>query len=145
MRDLGLIFKEWFCDFDLSGMDLRGEEGLLTACLVSLFTDRRADEVEELPAGEYSRKGWWGDAHLPGNDRIGSKLWLLRREKKTPATAEKARGYCLEALAWLVEDGHASAVDVATSWAAMGVLAISIQVRNPDLSYDFTFDLTREA
>lgn len=145
MRDLAMTFKEFFCDLDLSGMDLAGENGLYTACLVSLFTDRVADASDELPAGETSLRGWWGDVHLPANDHIGSKLWLLRREKQTPAVAERARRYCAEALQWLVDDGHVKGVEVSAAWSAPGVLAVAVRILDPDLSYDFTYQLIQEA
>lgn len=103
---------------DPAGPGLTEDEGLQTAVIISLFTDRRA-EVADLPADAtgHDRRGWWGDsfAEVEG-DRIGSRLWLLAREKKTQATLLKARDFAKEALAWLLDDGIARGVIVATSW-----------------------------
>ena len=40
-------------------------------------------------------------------------LWLLAREKRTPAVLARAELYVREALQWLVDDGVASAIAVA--------------------------------
>lgn len=96
---------------DAAAGDLAADgDGLRTAVLVSLFTDRRV-EAGELPDGETRRRGWWGDT-LAANDEIGSRLWLLARAKRTPDTLRRAEGFAREALGWLVEDGAAEEVDV---------------------------------
>lgn len=61
-------------------------------------------------------------------DRIGSRLWLLKREKQLPETLRRAEDYAREALAWLVTDGLAASVTVAAEWAAMGLLAMRINI-----------------
>lgn len=70
--------------------DLQGDDGLMTAVIISLFTDARAHDDDPLPderVGVSSdRRGWWGDC-LPDAqgeqtlESIGSRLWLLWREK----------------------------------------------------------------
>jgi phage gp46-like protein len=94
---------------------LETDSGLATAILISLFTDRRADDTDELPGDADDRRGWWGDsvAEVPG-DQIGSKLWLLERSKITTDSVRLARQYGEEALAWLIADGVAAAVLVET-------------------------------
>jgi phage gp46-like protein len=66
-------------------------QALATAMIVALGTDHRADAAEALPDPDSTdRRGWWGDldAEVIWNGwPIGSKLWLLRREKITPAWA----------------------------------------------------------
>lgn len=83
---------------------------LETMVIVSLFTDRRAEPNDRLPGGQTDPRGYWGDLFGAPRDRIGSRLWLLT--KATDQTPLLARGYCLEALQWMVEDAIASAVDV---------------------------------
>lgn len=118
---------------DPSSWDLMTDEGLETAVVVSLFSDRRA-EGEDLPPGEPSKRGWWGDslADLPG-DRIGSKLWLIFREKELPSVARRAKEYASDALKWLVEDGVADRVEVKASLPekGSGVLSLSIAIFRP--------------
>lgn len=111
-------------DFALSltGPDLAADEGLRTAVLVSLFTDRRAEADDELPDGSTDRRGSWDDPER------GSRLWLLGREKQTQRTLERAREYAEEALAWLVEDGIARAVTVSAEWVRTGVLGLRVVI-----------------
>jgi phage gp46-like protein len=62
-------------------------QALATAMVVALGTDHRADAGEALPDPDNTdRRGWWGDmdAETVWNGwPIGSKLWLLKREKIT--------------------------------------------------------------
>jgi phage gp46-like protein len=86
-----------------SGDDFR------TAVIISLFTDRvaRSDDLAE----DSDRRGWWGDS--TEQDQLGSRLWLIRREKLTRAVALRAEEYASEALKWLVDDGVVLAVEPA--------------------------------
>ncbi|MFH0024517.1 phage GP46 family protein [Pseudomonas fluorescens] len=84
---------------------------LTRAVLISLFTWRRAADDDALDDDE--RFGWWGDSFpTVADDRIGSRLWLLRRVKLTRQTQMDAEFYAREALQWLIDDGHCSAIDI---------------------------------
>jgi phage gp46-like protein len=100
-------------DMVVDGPDLRRDDGLETAVLISLFTDRRAHDTDVIPDGTDNRRGWWADAfaETPG-DRIGSRLWLLDRAKPTATTRQRLEDYAREALAWLTEDQVAEDVAV---------------------------------
>jgi phage gp46-like protein len=64
---------------------------------------------------------------------MGSKLWLLARAKKTPATLLMAKAYVEEALAWLVADGAAGSVTVTAEWVSPGAaLGLLVVVTQPD-------------
>ncbi|MFB5641816.1 phage GP46 family protein [Kluyvera ascorbata] len=78
-----------------------------TAVIISLFTDRvaRSDDLVE----DRDRRGWWGDS--TEQNQLGSRLWLIRREKLTRAVALRAEEYASEALKWLVDDGVVLAVE----------------------------------
>lgn len=112
------------------------EDGIETAVIVSLLTDRRAQPDDALPAGTSSqallpddRKGWCGDALEEVTDhRIGSRLWLLIREKQTEETRLRAIDYSREALHWLVADRHATDINIDASWSTMGRLNLSIVI-----------------
>lgn len=106
MTDALVTVGEQGADLVLLNGDLAVDEGLESAVLLSLFTDRRA---RELPAGELDPRGWWPDSP---DDRWGSLLWTLTRGKLTRETVERARAYCREALAWAVEDGILERVEV---------------------------------
>lgn len=135
MSDIALVFTDFGGgDLLLSGQDLARDDGLESAVLVSLFTDRRAS-IEQLRAGDDKRdlRGWWGDFNPSvDGDRTGSLLWLLAREKQTRETLARARQYAEQALAWMTDDKVARAVTVATEYARMGVMLIGIDIDRPD-------------
>lgn len=94
--------------------DLESDAGLETAVIISLFTDRRARDDDELPdPNNPDRRGWWGDLVAEvEDDQIGSRLWLLARSKTTPDILVKAKEYAEEALQWLIDDGAAQKIEV---------------------------------
>lgn len=122
-------------DWTLNGADLGRGDDLATAVIISLFTDRRADPDDEIPDASGDRRGWWGDT---GRTRpLGSKLWLLERAKQTEQTRQRAQDYAADALAWLIEDGVAAAVDVVAAWQGPnaptggGFLGLLVTVTEP--------------
>jgi phage gp46-like protein len=124
--------------FDSAVQDLELDDGLETAVLVSLFTDRRAKVDDTLPdLNNLDRRGWWGDLGSPEveGDQIGSRLWLLGREKTQESVLVRARKYAEEALRWMTEDGVAKSIKVeserqgtpGTDW-----LVLKVQIYRPD-------------
>lgn len=127
MADVASIWSNGQADWAISGPALAADDGLQTAVVLSLFTDRLA-ELTDLPEGA-GRRGWWGDAYADvDGDRIGSRLWLLAREKLSQQTLTKAAGYAREALQWLVDDGVASAVNVQAELQPPERLALQVQI-----------------
>jgi phage gp46-like protein len=113
MSDILLAFGASGSDMRMAEGDLLCDDSLLTAVIISLFTDRLAAPDDRLPAEADDRRGWWADATLQGGkDNIGSRLWLLGRESTTPDVPERARAYAAEALQWLVDEGRATGVQV---------------------------------
>lgn len=147
--DIAITYDELkkYFDISLTGGDLTTDEGLATAVVISLFTDRKAEEDDELPDGTNDRRGWWGDAFSDHeNDRIGSRLWLLSRSKQTTEVARQAETYAREALEWMVEDGVAAKVAAETEWVATGVLGLVVKITRPDgTPLTFKFDNLWEA
>ncbi|MBX8547067.1 phage GP46 family protein [Pseudomonas cichorii] len=89
------------------------EASLLRSVIISLFTWRRAGPDDLTDDDE--RYGWWGDTYpAVTDDRIGSRLWLLRRVKLTAQTQRDAEFYAREALLWLIEDGHVQDIEILT-------------------------------
>lgn len=127
MSDIRTVWRDFGGDWQLSGPALGADDGLETAVVLSLFTDRLAADGEAPTA---DRRGWWGDAYAEvAGDRIGSRLWLLMRAKQTAQVLAQAELYCREALQWLIDDGVASAVDVAAEWTRSGVLGLQIVIK----------------
>jgi phage gp46-like protein len=151
MADIALAFDDFRGgDLVLSGQDLARDDGLESAVLLSLFTDRRAT-VEQLRPGDDQSdlRGWWGDFSPPADgDRIGSLLWLLGREKQTRETLARARQYAQQALSWMIDDRVASQVTVTTEYGAPGVMHIGVAIDRPDgsrLTYRYDFEWAAQA
>ena len=124
--------------FDPDIQDLESDAGLETAVIISLFTDRRARLDDPLPDFDNpDRRGWWGDLASPEveGDQIGSRLWLLNREKTLESVLVRAKEYVKEALQWMVEDGVAKDVEVESERqgpVGSDILAISGKILKPD-------------
>ncbi len=135
MTDIALRYHPTFGRFDIAldaaTGDLVTDDGLATSVFISLFTDQRARDDDPLPEPSAPRRGWWGDALDPAHP-WGSRLWLLVREKCTAAVAERARGYAVAALKWLIEDGIAAHVAVtAEAVPAENRIALGLTVVRP--------------
>lgn len=146
MSDLALkLIDNRFFDLSILRNDFELEEGLQTAVTISLFTDKRVSE-EELPAEETDRRGFWGDMFpdVPG-DQIGSKLWLLRREKQTEEVRRRAKEYAEDALAWIITEKIAQSVTVETEFVARGFLAIQVSIQRPKGQVVFKYKINWSA
>lgn len=117
-------------DWLLATPGLADDADLRTAVIVSLFTDRLAKADDRLPDDTTQRRGWWADSDADG--LIGSRLWLLCREKRTEQTRQRAIEYCKEALQWLIDDGVARAVEVEAQWNGIDRLDLLVTVSRND-------------
>lgn len=129
-------------DWVMAAGDLQTGYDLQTACLVSLFTDKRATADFTPTDGTADRRGWWADRY--SDEPLGSNLWQLERAHKTRDTLGLAQRFASDALQWLVADGVAQAVVVDTQWlepAGGGTfLGIRVVITKPDGSMTkFTF------
>jgi len=101
------------------------EEALLRVVIISLFTWRRAGPDD--PLDDEERYGWWGDSYPSvANDRIGSRLWLLRRVKLTAQTRSDAEFYAREALQWLLDDDQVCDIAITTEQVAINRLDLGV-------------------
>ena len=66
---------------------------------------------QDVDPGESDLRGWWGDTLA--NRPLGGRLWTLGRAKATDENIRRARDFAMEALAWLMSDGIAGALNVA--------------------------------
>lgn len=134
MIDVALVAKDDLLDLELEGGDLKLENGLRTAILVSLFTDGLADGDDELPDLGSDRRGWWAGevTEADRGDFFGSRIWLLERAKLTTATLVQAEEFAREALDWMVRTDVADRIEVAAAQLNRGVLAMDIKVIRGD-------------
>jgi phage gp46-like protein len=134
-------------DFDA---DLATDRGLMTAVVLSLFTDRRAEADDVPPSGDArDRRGWWADQFARiGGDFIGSRLWLLDRSTLKNETALRAAEYVRESLKWMVDDRIVEATDVVCTLAQTGILiALSLSRPGRDATtfrFAYTWDHLQE-
>lgn len=110
------------------------------AVTISLFTWRRAEPSDKLD--DDNRQGWWGDSFPPvDNDRIGSRLWLLRRSTLTAQTLLDAQAYAAEALKWMTDDKWVSTVSTAAVRTGTNAMRLIVTLDEASVSpLRFTFD-----
>lgn len=150
MADASMVMTENGGAVVLSGFDLARDDGLETAVIISLFTDRRASPEQipvELPQDDL--RGYWGDiSNATPSDQTGSLLWLLAREKQLPQVLGRAQQYCREALAWMVEDLVATRVEVTAEFISQGWMLILVDIFRPTGSpvrYRFNYEWAAQA
>lgn len=143
--DIALVFDPETRAGDLAlGLDgdLLIDETPLTPMLISLGSDRRAHPDDDLPTGVdalnasssfVARRGWAGDALDPFGRRIGSRLWLLDREKQDELARLFAEDIAREALRWVGAETGTPA-GIAVSWLRRGVLALTCRVAETELT-----------
>ena len=103
---------------------------LTRAVTISLFTWRRA--ATDDPVDDDERFGWWGDSYpIIADDRIGSRLWLLRRVKLTTQTQRDAEFYAREALQWLLDDSQVIGLEVGSEQVDINRLNLRITLTVP--------------
>lgn len=119
-------------DYAMDALGLIEDNGLYTAVIISLFTDRRANNDDVLPGDASDKRGWWADAFpIAPDDRIGSRLWLLSREKQLPSVLNRAQQYAREALQWMIDDGVAGSVACTAQIVRQGVLGLTVAIMPP--------------
>lgn len=119
-------------NFDLvvENDDIAIEDGLQTAVIISMFSDRRA-ELEDLSRPETNQRGYWADRLEDTVDRWGSLLWLFARSKVIQESANAAKEYVENSLEWMIEDGIAQQVNVETELVSSERIDISIEIVRP--------------
>ncbi len=145
--DVRLVFdpESAAADLAIEGGDLAAESSLASALMLSLFTDARATDDELARFGGDDARGWWGDSLSDvDGDEYGSKLWLLQREKQTGETLARAKTYAEQALAWLISDGIADAVNVTAVYprrSLLGLVVEPVRARAPRERYAYVWEL----
>ena len=113
-------------DWTISNGALASSDDLETAVLISLFSDRQANDDDVIPDGSADRRGWWGD--LDQDKPLGSRLWLLSRSTLSDEVAKLAVIYAKEALQWLIDDLVADSVTVTATPDGVKTLLVSVTI-----------------
>jgi len=118
-------------DWVLLPPDLQSGGDLESAVLISLFTDRTAEPDDVIPDGTGDPRGWWGDEGE--TYPIGSRLWLLGREKILAKVPVLAKDYATEALQWMLDDGVCSQIDITAAFVPgfAGLLGLTVTLYQP--------------
>lgn len=128
-------------DWLLAPPSLDGSRELATAVAIALFTHRTAEDDDVLPDATAenpspSRRGWWADYEseiVRGGWPIGSRLWLISREKQIEDTRQRAETYIRESIDPLIDIGLASSYTLTVDWFAFERLGAEIVLeRGPD-------------
>lgn len=148
---VGDVKLEWLSgenDAVIVDDDIGTDRGLRTAVLVSLFTDRRAEPDDVLPADDGNRRGWWADGFAAvDGDLLGSRLWLLERSTRAEGIEQRAEEMIREALAWMLEDKVTDRIDVTVTTSTDGIF-YTIGINRPQgdaVSFKFAHTWTAEA
>ena len=147
MTDIALKqFDDGSFDTDIIDGDLLADNGMRTAVLISLFSDRIAEPDDVIPDGTSNRRGYWADAYNNNDDKTGSRLWLLSRAKQTDETLSRAEEYANEALQHFIDDGAANNVSSVASWAEDGLLCLQTAIQKGENNlFEDTFNFSLEA
>ncbi len=106
-------------DIIIDGNDLKQDDSLETAVLISIFSDARVTKAEMSPAlapqitePRLDFRGWWGNEFpdAENDPGIGSKVWLLERSKITQQLLLSLEDSIEASLKWLIEDNIAQSV-----------------------------------
>lgn len=93
--------------------DVDRDPGFETAVIITLGTDKYAEEGDPLPEDSGYRGGWWGDAVPPVSDyQMGTKLWLLKRAKTVTEIPAIAKEYLLDGFQWMIDDEIVETINV---------------------------------
>lgn len=143
MSDISTWWKvdENHADWLKGSGDVLSGDDLQSAIIISLFTDGLARSDDNID--ESYRRGWWGD--LGSDYNIGSRLWLLNRQKLTVSVAKQAEDYAREALKWLTDDGVVSYIEVGTQIIYPNRLNMIIRYHRPGDERDLRFFWVWEA
>ncbi|HHR4052806.1 TPA: phage GP46 family protein [Salmonella enterica] len=130
MADIAIVWRNGHGSLALNGPDLLTDHSIETAVIISLFTDRRAQPSDDIPDGTSDRRGWWADSFR--KRPVGSRLWLLSREKTVQSVVERTAAYADEALAWMKSAKLVKSVTCTAARVAHDCLQLNVFLVMPD-------------
>lgn len=88
---------------------LHSQEGMTHAVLQSVYNYAESTHNDRARMNSKERGGTWSQEWV---EVVGSRDWTLKRTKLTDETLSVAKRFYEEALAWLINDGYARAIQV---------------------------------
>jgi len=151
--DIRLEFDvhDGYLNWILDDRDVERDAGFESAILITLLTNKRADDSDPLPDNYGDKGGWWGDS-VPNvvGDQIGWKGWLLRREQTTKAVIARCKEYLIDGFQWMIDDGiiaglsaEVTRVDGALNIPSDSILFLKLIFQKPggqDIYYTFYYN-----
>lgn len=146
--DMRLYFdvNKQYGEIGLADRDVERDPGLETAIIITLLTDRRADEDDSLPDYNGYKGGSWQDG-IPVVDGylMGTKLWLLRRSKTIDEVPTLAKQFLNEGFQWMIDDGVVETVSVAVERRrdivnTLGISLSFIRPNEPTIFFKFFYN-----
>ena len=153
------LWPQYDVQSDASLLDdgtLDERQALATAVIVALGTDALAERDDILPDPDSTdRGGWWGDLdaeEIWGGWPIGSRLWLLKRDKiedpgsQRGATITRVDRYIREALQPFLDRRIASRLDVKVERVGRERIDASVVMyRGPSLAIELRYQVLWQA
>lgn len=140
MRDILLEKIGDNYDISFEDGDFKSTEGLESAIIISLFTDKRASESE---VSEPSlRRGWVGnELNEDSTYNIGSKLWLVSQARANQKSLNDSISFAKESLQWMIDDQIAKDITVTGELLIQGVKLFITFTRFDSSSFSMQFNL----
>ena len=119
---------EGYFDLRLGDDDFVIDETIVTAGLVSEFSDRRVDDV----VSDY-HGGWWA-TEIMGIDpkKWGSKRWTLYNKRLDKNTLRLWEQYTVGAYQWMIDEGILVSVTCEAIISGINELSYTVWITNPD-------------
>jgi phage gp46-like protein len=136
----------------LSDGTLDDTQALATAVIVALGTDALAEPWDKMPdPDDTDRRGWWGDYDselIWDGWPIGSKLWLLQREKITGPGAQRGpttvrvENYIREAIQPFLDRRIGSHMEVEATHLGTDRIDARVRIfRGPETEVDLRYQI----
>jgi len=146
--DMRLYFDvdKQYGEIGLADRDVERDPGLETAVIITLLTDRRADEDDDLPDDNGYKGGSWQDGvPVVEGYLTGTKLWLLRRSKTVDEIPTLAKQFLTEGFQWMIDDGVVESVLVAVERRrdienTLGMSLSFVRPNEPTIFYKFFYN-----
>ena len=109
MIDILLTNNQDYFDFDFENGDLKATFDLKTAVLMSVFCEKRADELQTI---DNKRGHYANQFNLVSGYEVGSFYWLYTEQSKVSEdNKEDLQDTIKEGLQWLIDDNLLTEID----------------------------------